>query len=295
MFAELCSAATVEHPEPSIEQFLDLQQVLSQATAVAGALAGVENLYRDVDDAECRHIDLEQFRSISMEKARRANLWVNAALSTDMAAFSLMTRQTCSSTNLAFKKDLAKGKAMLVLERASVVSGVQVSSVASGALPSRKGATSVIPSHTNGLQPSSPHNGNEKRSMSGSEVAETKQSNSSKTAQPMLKRLPNGVSSKIVSTKPANKTDWDCHVQGPSVPLVGWGKGDGLQETAELAKRLSHSLIFFGGCTRVKEKGRRRRSRSHFFDACVHKGRRIKQVYERESSSGRKEEISLCS
>lgn len=220
MFAELCSAAKIDHPEPSIEQFLELQQMLVQATAVADAFAGVRNA---IDGPEISHA--EHSRNIALEKSRRANLWVTAALSTDMAAFSLMTRQACSSTSTISKKDPAKGKAVLVLEKTSGVAGVQGGS---GVLPSKKAASLVMTS--NGLQPSIPHNGNEKKNGNACDGAEIKQASLLKTNR----RSPNGSS---YSTKPS--IDGDFAAPCSPVPLVtGWVKLDGLQETAELALKL---------------------------------------------------------
>ncbi|KAI5084389.1 hypothetical protein GOP47_0000558 [Adiantum capillus-veneris] len=205
-FAELCSAAKVEQPEPSIEQFLELQQAVAQATAVADAFAGVRDACKVVDGVETGQADTERFKNIASEKAKRANLWVTAALSTDMAAFSLMTRQTCSSASTTTKKDSVKGKAMLVL--------------------------------SNGLQPLSPCSGNEKKNINAWEVSELKQTNSLKMGQSPFKRSPNGVANKV-ATGSKSGTDSDLSAQCSPTPLgVGWRKGDGLQETAELASKL---------------------------------------------------------
>lgn len=206
MFAELCCIAKVEQPEPSIEQFLDLQQTLVQATAVADALAGVRNACKVADGAELRQADTERFEHIASEKARRANLWVTAALSTDMAAFSLMTRQTCNSASTTSKKDPAKGKAMMVL--------------------------------CNGLQPSSPHSGIDRRNTNAWEVAELKQSSPLKTGQSPFKRSPNGVANKLSTCTKAG-ADSDVTAQcSATAPGASWVKGDGLRETTELALKL---------------------------------------------------------
>ncbi|MCO5560699.1 hypothetical protein L7F22_014316 [Adiantum nelumboides] len=150
--------------------------------------------------------DTERFKNIASEKARRANVWVTAALSTDMAPFSLMTKQTCSSASLTTKKNSVKGKAMLAL--------------------------------SNGLQPSSPCTGNEKKNIHVWEVSELKQANLLKTAQSALRRSPNGVANKMLTGTKAG-TDHDSVAQcSPKALGVGWRQGDGLQETAELASKL---------------------------------------------------------
>lgn len=226
MFAELCSTAKIDHPDPSIEQFLELQQILVQATAVAGALACVRDVHEVLDGTEIGQAEQEHSRKIASEKARQASLWVTAALSTDMGAFSLMTRQAFGSTSTNAKKDLAKGKAMVALEKPSRMIGVQGGS---GILPAKKLATNS----GNGLQPSSPHCRNERKNVYAGEVSETKQESFLKISR----RLPNVASSKCPSSKPA--TDGDLAPPCAFVPLVeGWAKGDGLQETAELASKL---------------------------------------------------------
>ncbi|KAH7296808.1 hypothetical protein KP509_26G039700 [Ceratopteris richardii] len=197
MFAELCSAAKIEQPEPSIEQFLDLQQTLAQATAVADALAYVKNGCK-AEGGDISQADSEHFKNIASEKARRSNLWVTAALSTDMAPFSVMTRQACSLASTASKKDSVKGKAMLVL--------------------------------TGGLQQLGSNNGNEKKNINSGEVFELKQTNISKTGQPISKRSANGTANKS-STGLKSGADLE-------LPDHDWMKGDGLQEAAELASKL---------------------------------------------------------
>lgn len=244
MFCELCSSAKLDSPHSSVEQFLDLQHVLVQATAVADALAGMEKLNSDTDEVESTPI-LDEHCNLSMERTKRANLWVSAALSTDLDAFSLMIKQTGSiSTKQTVRKDSPKAnisgkQAILVLEKA----GVQV-----GALPrvgsstssssSKKAVTLVNTSSTNrGVQSLISQAVNEKKRVIGLDVGETKQNGLFKATMPSIRRIPNGTSAKIISAKPSNKSGSGTAAQS-SLTVVNWVKGGGLQQTAELAKQL---------------------------------------------------------
>ena len=212
MFAELCSAAKIENPQPSIEKFLELQDTLVQATSIAIALAGPENLHKEEISSELNHTELEYYRNISVEKGRMADLWVSAALSIDMASFSLMSRLT----DMAVKKDSVKNNAALVLERTSI------NQITSG-ISSRKGVESAYLISAN-----------EKKTLHMSEGGEVKQSSvSSKTIRPISKRLSTGIaSSKVQSTKLTSRVD--------NSSTLSWMKGDGLQENAQLAKKIQN-------------------------------------------------------
>lgn len=256
MFSELRSTAKLEHPQSSVEQFLDLQQVLVQATAVAEALAGIERLNRETDVVDSTPIP-DELQNVCVEKTKRANLWVGAALSTDLAAFSCMTKQASSVTSKtqvrkdAFRGSVPCNQTIVVLEKASGLQAGRsppVSSVSTLASSAKKVGTSVMPSsQSRGPQSSSYQTGNEKKRTSGcgGVGGETAQTCSLKAPTPPIRRLLNGTAAKIVSAKLPNKSGCDVADQGlPTV--VNWVRGGGLQETAELAKQLqSESQSWF--------------------------------------------------
>lgn len=246
MFSELCSLARVEYPQSSVEQFLDLQQVLGQATAVADALAGMEKINKETDADESPPAFTEERRSICAEKAKRANLWVGAALSTDLAAFTLMTKQAGSGTSKTVaKKEVSKGNIcnnqfMLVLEKASgAQTGVtaKLSSSVSSVAPSKKAVTSASPSSPKrGLSSSNVQNGNDKMRVSGCD-GDAKPATLLKATTTSTRWVPNGTAAKITGAKPASKRGHAAPAQG-SQGAANWVKGGGLQDIAELAKRL---------------------------------------------------------
>lgn len=248
MFSELCSLAKPDNPQPSVEQFLDLQQILVQATDVVDALVGMENFNRKIDEPESTPIISDELQNLFAEKASRASLWIGAALSTDLAAFSLMMKQAGSvTTKKSAKKDVTKGgtsgnQATLVLEQTSgLKTGAMpwASTVTSLPSSSKKIGTPVISSSLNKGSPSSVFQiGNDKRRNAGCDVGETKQNSSVKVTTPATRRLING-SSKAAGAKFANKSGLDTPCQGSPV-VINWVKGGGLQETAELAKKLQN-------------------------------------------------------
>eukprot|EP00250_Pteridium_aquilinum_P014628 c22103_g1_i1 orf=629-3151(+) len=257
MFSELCSTAKVECPESSVEQFLDLQKVLDQATAVASALAGMEKVNKETanGDESLPALTVE-CQSICVEKAKRANAWVGAALSTDLISFTLMTKQPGNVTSKSVvKKEVSKGNGnnsqfMLVLEKTS---GLQtehtpkVSSASSTVLSKKAAALASPSSPRTGFNSSDYQNGNVKASASrcDGEVKPAKAMSNS------TRRTPNGTASKISNGKSANKR---AHAATPHglQGAANWVKGGGLQDIAELAMRLqvesqSWFLQFFEG------------------------------------------------
>ena len=96
MFSKLRSSSSIENPQSSVEQFLDLQKVLSQAIAVADAFNEMEKASKSIDvEANL----MQEYQSICIEKGKRAQLWVRAALSTDLASFTLSTKPISTRTS----------------------------------------------------------------------------------------------------------------------------------------------------------------------------------------------------
>ncbi|MCO5603652.1 hypothetical protein L7F22_057803 [Adiantum nelumboides] len=242
MFSELCSLAKVECPRSSVEQFLELQKVLSHATVVANALANMEKM----NEEETNVVNAE-FHSVCAEKVKRANAWVSAALSTDLVCFTLMTKQTgYGGSKSVVKNEVCKDnngqKYMLVLEKASGLQMEAVKESLSSSVVSVKRSPLLV-------SPSSPRmpqhqNGNDKgpASRGDGEVRITKA---------ISRRASNGTAAKVSNGKSASKGGPVPTIQSFRLPS-SWIKGVGLQGIAELAMQLqsesrSWFLQFFEG------------------------------------------------
>lgn len=255
MFSELISAAKVESPQYSVEQFLELQKVLGQATVVAGALAVMEKINKETDGDEYSPALSVECQSICVEKAKRANAWIGAALSTDLVSFTLMTKQPGNiPSKSVVKREVSKGNTnssqfMLVLEKAS---GLEM-----GLTPKVSSASSTVPSNKKAAtlgSPSSPRTGI--HLSDGNDKAFTSrcdgESKSAKATSNLTRRASNGSASKISNGKPASKRGHVTAIQSSQVAAANWVKGGGLQDIAELATRLqiesqSWFLQFFEG------------------------------------------------
>lgn len=165
MFCELCSLAKVEQPQLAVEYFLDLQQVLEQVTAEASALASMERVKKETLVDESFPVLTEGCQMIYAEKTKQANLWIGAALSTDLATFTLLPKQTgnVSSRTVINRKssqNLCKNQLMIVLEKDSApLTGPTLKSAASFEAPDKQAVMSTtVLSPTKGPYLVYPHN-----------------------------------------------------------------------------------------------------------------------------------------
>ena len=249
MFSELRSSAKMEHPQSSVEQFLDLRQVLEKATAVADALAGMDRLSKEpLLDVEEHALDLtEELRRLYLEKAKRANLWVGAALSTDLASFTVMMKQVNGPTSTkaaSSKKEGSKGTSpsqyMLVLEKGSMEVkgtsvGVSKKSTSSGKGP--KGNESGN-GHING---NGEGNGNSNGNGNGNGKMQSDRDAKSNinTSKISARRLSNGTPTKSSNMKSSKKDKSSITIsQAPEKEAVSWVKGSCLQTISHLANNL---------------------------------------------------------
>ncbi|KAH7291273.1 hypothetical protein KP509_29G009300 [Ceratopteris richardii] len=253
MFSELCTSAEVECPQPSVEKFLELQKALGPASMVSDALASMERLSMESNETDTLSAISKDCQSICAEKLKNANTWVSAALCTDLACFTLMTKhKTSANSKPATKEELSniiKGnRSVLVLENASSVQGAPTSMVkleASVGLPKK---SSVL------AHPASPkvasnnlcehHSGSAKGALSRVE-------GNSKIYKSVTRAVPRGTAFRLLSEKSVinrHHTSTDKIVS----PHPRWIKGDGLQGIAELATLLQSEsqnwfLQFFEG------------------------------------------------
>eukprot|EP00249_Psilotum_nudum_P014091 c24661_g1_i1 orf=493-3108(-) len=247
MFAELISSAKLESSQNLVEEFLDLHETLVHAAAVVGALASLENYAKDGDVVESSSHVLDEARNISAEKTKRANLWVGAALSTDLAHFSLLSKQLGNTTVKASamketsKVPIGGNQTMIVLDRptTSQTGTRQQQSIA----PSFVSSIKKVPRPTLAASPSrgpvtlSAVVQSRNENKHSNDGCEPKLSSLLKGTLSHTQRTANGNATKSNNTKPATKVGQEASTQ--SLPIViDWVKGSGLQEAAELAKLL---------------------------------------------------------
>ncbi|CAK9878549.1 unnamed protein product [Sphagnum jensenii] len=91
MFAELCSSAQTDFPQPSVEKFLSLHDYLKQAAVVAEGLASASHPPPVSNDATEKSTEKP---AIFVDKACASTGWIDAALLSDLGNFSLQTKQS---------------------------------------------------------------------------------------------------------------------------------------------------------------------------------------------------------
>ncbi|CAK9234379.1 unnamed protein product [Sphagnum troendelagicum] len=91
MFAQLCSSAKTEFPQQSVEQFLSLYQSLKHAAVVADALTSARSNLDTAAEA-AKENSSGKAQDVA-DKSHHATEWVNAALSSDLASFSLQSEE----------------------------------------------------------------------------------------------------------------------------------------------------------------------------------------------------------
>lgn len=84
MYADLCSSAKVDNPQPTVEQFLSFHASLSSSSQVS------DSLLKSVSLSHSDTVDQDtDFQKINTERHQLAAFWVNSALATDLSPFSL--------------------------------------------------------------------------------------------------------------------------------------------------------------------------------------------------------------
>ncbi|KAK9138717.1 hypothetical protein Sjap_009311 [Stephania japonica] len=110
-YAELSSSAKEDNPQPAVEQFLSLHSSLSKAHLVLDSLKSVrEGLSNDHEDGMSKEAQM-----VSSERRKQAASWVQAALSTDLSAFSMYHKQ-CTPTSAQNLRSNGGCQPMIVLE-----------------------------------------------------------------------------------------------------------------------------------------------------------------------------------
>lgn len=127
VYAELSNSAKELNPQPTIEQFLTLHSSLNSARINADSLAksipddsSPDNSSPDNNE----RIITEEALKLKSDRQKRANSWVQAALSTNLSSFSVYNREPLSSklpvsTNSQNQKNILGSQTMLVIENSS--------------------------------------------------------------------------------------------------------------------------------------------------------------------------------
>ncbi|CAK9275134.1 unnamed protein product [Sphagnum jensenii] len=111
MFAELCSSAQTDFPQPSVEKFLSLHDYLKQAAVVAEGLASASHPPPVSNDATANSTEKP---AIFVDKACASTGWIDAALLSDLGNFSLQTKQSSQVKVVSVKTSTPKGVSKVV-------------------------------------------------------------------------------------------------------------------------------------------------------------------------------------
>ncbi|KAG4979598.1 hypothetical protein AAZX31_12G048400 [Glycine max] len=121
VYAELSNSAKEQNPQPAVEEFLTLHASLNSARMIADLLSKSNP---DDSSSDNERSITEEALKLKLDRQRRANSWVQAALSTNLSSFSIYNREPLSSklsvsTNSQNQKNILGSKPMLVMENSS--------------------------------------------------------------------------------------------------------------------------------------------------------------------------------
>lgn len=131
MFAEICTLARPDFPQPAVEQFLSLHQTVSQAVTIANALA----LTRGGNSSSSEEVVPDQSaQSVVADKFHASSNWVATALASDLAMFSLLQvkqdRQVAARTNSLKQMAGPQHQLAILLQEGQLVPGLKAATVA---------------------------------------------------------------------------------------------------------------------------------------------------------------------
>ncbi|KAL2624288.1 hypothetical protein R1flu_008533 [Riccia fluitans] len=265
MFAELSATAKPELPQATVEQFLALYQSLNQAFTVADALAKSKSPEKTAPAAPAEDlIDISPDRvKICAEKMKNAALWIGAALASDLAPFSLHTKQGGNPSKNSIKRDAAKSgtQAVVVLEASFCVPPLEPSLTLVPKEPSfttKRQPQPAVPASPNKIPvrtalTSVPQTVVEKRRTMLEGGSEQRQASPMKAfgSTGRQRTVPSGLLNRSLnsasvnngssnSAKTTNKTPPEKSKEEPKSTsgITYWTRGCGLLETASLAGRL---------------------------------------------------------
>lgn len=120
-YSQLTASAKEDNPQPVVEQFLNLQSALNNASSIADFLSKTIPVDSSSDHEE--NAASEQAQEVTLERRKHAASWVQAALATNLSSFSVFMKETTSvvpsSSPAQGHKNLSPGVPMLVLENST--------------------------------------------------------------------------------------------------------------------------------------------------------------------------------
>ncbi|GLJ10674.1 hypothetical protein SUGI_0132770 [Cryptomeria japonica] len=229
MFSELLSSAKTEDPHPSIDQFFSIHEMIVQSMNISKALAKCRAANKQEDQENSDKLDPE-FVNICAEKQKNAAQLVKVTLATDLASISFLINSIFKNLHVKeAKKDRApsnpqntaldapsdmqtsKSQALsLSSRRSSLDNKIPVKSPLSS-VPESKGDKKQNSSEKSDIKPPS---GMKVNAFKGHSIGAIL---SGRNAKAQSK----------VSPEPCLRE-----------PYVEWMRGNGMNETAELAKHL---------------------------------------------------------
>ncbi|XP_024963556.1 uncharacterized protein LOC112503789 isoform X2 [Cynara cardunculus var. scolymus] len=94
-YAELCSFANEDNPQPAVEQFLAMHAGLNNAHQIAESLSKIVALGSSSD---CEDNPSETHLKATSDKRKQASHWVHAAITTNLSSFSVYSKQAPPSS-----------------------------------------------------------------------------------------------------------------------------------------------------------------------------------------------------
>ncbi|XP_057958053.1 uncharacterized protein LOC131150959 [Malania oleifera] len=122
LYADLCSSAKEDNPQPAVEQFLTLHASLNSALLTADSLSKTVPVYSSPDHEGGPS---EEALKVSSDRRKQAAYWVHAALATSLSSFTVFGKQPVStagavSTPAQGQKSIpGKNQPILVLENST--------------------------------------------------------------------------------------------------------------------------------------------------------------------------------
>ncbi|KAI3828962.1 hypothetical protein L1987_03074 [Smallanthus sonchifolius] len=94
-YSDICSSAKEDNPQPTVEQFLAMYTSLNNAHQIAESLCKI--IIRG-SSSDCEENPSEEQLKVKSDRQKQANLWVNAAIITNLSSFSVYSKQPPYST-----------------------------------------------------------------------------------------------------------------------------------------------------------------------------------------------------
>ncbi|KAL8210176.1 hypothetical protein R6Q57_006908 [Mikania cordata] len=94
LYTDICCSAKEDNPQPTVEQFLAMYNSLNNAHQIAESFAKI--IIRD-SSSDCEENPSEEQLKLKSDQQKQANLWVNAAIVTNLSSFSVYSKQPLSS------------------------------------------------------------------------------------------------------------------------------------------------------------------------------------------------------